>query len=143
LPTPPIRIDVSRCRECQACTLACSLYHEGACGPAVARLRVSKEMGPYTFDIRLCRHCDDPPCLDACPTGATSLDARGVVVIEEEECTACGACARACPYEAILHNAPEDRYLKCDLCAGREEGPLCAEICPVGALTFVPVEEEV
>ncbi len=141
--TTPIRVDSSRCRECQACTLACSLYHEGACGPAVARLLVTKKMEPYTFDIRICRHCDDPPCLAACPTDAMSLDARGVVVMDEETCTACGACAEACPYGAIFHHAPGDRYLKCDLCAGREEGPLCAEICPVDALVFVPAEEEV
>ena len=53
----------------------------------------SRATGP--FDIRLCHHCDDPPCLAACPMGAMSLDARGVVVIDEKVCTACGAHLRA------------------------------------------------
>jgi hypothetical protein len=39
------------CRDCQACTLACSLYHEGECSLSLARLRVSKDMENYRFSI--------------------------------------------------------------------------------------------
>ncbi len=140
-----IRVDSSLCRDCQACTLACSLYHEGACGLALARLVVTKDMARYEFDIRICRHCNEPEWLSACPAGAMSTDDRGVVMIDDEACIRCGACAESCPYDAILYHESEDRYLKCDLCAGRAEGPLCAEVCPVGALTMVVdnVTEEV
>jgi carbon-monoxide dehydrogenase iron sulfur subunit len=76
----------------------------------------------------------------ACPSEAMVLDDRGVVIILEGECDRCGACAAACPHDAIFYNEPQDRYLKCDLCAGREQGALCVELCPVQALTLVEAE---
>jgi carbon-monoxide dehydrogenase iron sulfur subunit len=106
----------------------------------LARLVVTKDMARYEFDIVVCKHCDEPDCMLACPSEAMVLDDRGVVIILEEECDRCGACAAACPHDAIFYNEPQDRYLKCDLCAGREQGPLCVEMCPVQALTLVAAE---
>lgn len=124
------------CRDCHACMLACSLYHEGACAVSLARLLVNKDMAKYAFDIHICQHCDDPACEPACPTGALCADERGVLVIVDDECTRCGSCAQACSYGAIFYSAERDKYLKCDLCAGWAEGPLCVAVCPVGALTL-------
>ena len=64
------------------------------------------------------------------------MDERGVVVMLDDVCDRCGMCASSCPYDAIFYYAPQDRYVKCDLCAGRAAGPLCVELCPVGALTM-------
>ncbi len=128
------------CRDCQACTLACSLYHEGQCNLGLARLVVTKDMAKYEFDVLICQHCDSPECVAVCPAEALLIDERGVVTIIDDECTRCGACETSCPYGAIFYNQAQDRYLKCDLCPNREEGPLCVEICPVGALTLVEVE---
>ena len=129
-------VNENECRDCQACVLACSLYHEGKCNPELSRVRVSKDMEKYEFQIRICKHCDPPPCYEACPCDAMHIDDRGVITIDDDTCTRCGFCAEACPYDAIFYNENDDRYLKCDLCAGREAGPLCAELCPVGALTL-------
>ena len=131
---PWLQGDSDLCRDCQACVLACSLYHEGRCGPGLARLAIEKDMARYTFTVTVCRHCVSPACMEACPAGALDLDDRGVVVLDDAACIRCGACMEACPYGAISYNAAADRYLKCDLCAGRER-PLCVEICPVGAVT--------
>jgi Fe-S-cluster-containing dehydrogenase component len=128
--------DPRLCRDCRACTLACSLYHEGICQPSLARLAVTKDMAAYEFHIAICQHCDPPPCLAVCAADAMRLDDRGVVLIDDEACIRCGACASACPYEAVFHQATEDRYLKCDLCGDRVGGPLCVAICPAGALTL-------
>ena len=132
-----IHTDAALCRDCQACTLGCSLYHEGECRLSLARLSVTKDMAKYEFNILICQHCDSPDCIAACPTeGAMLIDERGVVLIVDDVCLRCGACADSCPYDAIFYNEAEDRYLKCDLCTGREGGPLCIELCPVGALTL-------
>jgi carbon-monoxide dehydrogenase iron sulfur subunit len=136
-----IQVDAKLCRDCQACVLACSLHHEGECNLGLARLVVSKDMARYEFDIVICKHCDEPDCMLACPSEAMLLDDRGVVIILEEECNRCGACAADCPHDAIFYNEALDRYVKCDLCAGREEGPLCVQLCPVEALTLVGAEE--
>ena len=135
-----IQVDAKLCRDCQACTLACSLHHEGECNLGLARLLVTKDMAKYEFDIVICKHCDEPDCLLACPSQAMVLDDRGVVVILDDVCDRCGACAADCPYGAIFYYEAQDRYVKCDLCAGREQGPICVELCPVEALTLVEAE---
>jgi Fe-S-cluster-containing dehydrogenase component len=117
--------------------LACSLYHAGECNLSLARLVVTKDMARYEFQILVCQHCDSPDCLAACPSEAMALDDRGAVMILDEACLRCGACAAACPYHAIFYDEATDTYLKCNLCAGREEGPWCVQLCPVGALTLL------
>lgn len=131
-----ILIDPKLCRDCQTCTLACSLYHTGECNLGLARLRVTKDMARYQFDIVLCRQCDTPDCIAVCPNEAIRLDEHGAVILFEDECLQCGACEVACPYHAIFYNDSLGQYLKCDLCAGRADGPLCVELCPVQALTL-------
>ena len=130
------------CRDCQACMLACSLLHEGECNLNLARLSVNKDMAKYEFSLQICRHCDSPDCIEACPTDAMRMDERGIVIIQEENCMQCGDCADACPYDGIFYNESRDRYLKCDLCLDRDEGALCVQICPVGALILSGVEVE-
>jgi Fe-S-cluster-containing hydrogenase component 2 len=128
------------CRDCQACTLACSLYHEGECSLSLARLRVLKDMETYRFNIVVCRHCDEPDCMAACPNEALRLNDWGVPAIYREECLLCGACQADCPYDALFYDNRTGFYLKCDLCSGRDEGPVCAQVCPVAAITVEAVE---
>jgi Fe-S-cluster-containing hydrogenase component 2 len=132
-----IKSNNDNCRDCQACQLACSLYHEEECNPSLSRVLITKNMEKYTFNITICEHCDSPECVDACPSEALIIDDRGVVLFVEENCTRCGSCAEACPYDAIYYNEAQDKYFKCDMCKGREEGPLCTELCPVEALVLV------
>lgn len=128
-----------RCRDCQACVLACSLVFEDRCSPYLARLRIDKDMHKYEFGMTICRHCDTPACEAACPTAAISVDGRDVAILDDGECTRCGACAQACPHEALFYSSAADRYLKCDLCVGRADGPVCVQVCPVQALEVVRV----
>jgi anaerobic carbon-monoxide dehydrogenase iron sulfur subunit len=135
------------CRDCQACTLACSLYHEGECNLSLARLRVLKDMEHYRFNIIVCRHCptgtlrgDEPDCMAACPNEALRLNEWGVPAIFREECLLCGSCQASCSYDALFYDNRTGFYLKCDLCSEREEGPVCAQVCPVAAITVETVE---
>src|SRR3990172_2467528 len=69
-------IDLKRCIGCHACTVACKL--ENATPPGVFWTRVLEvETGKYPLAKRsfvpvLCNHCQDAPCLRACPSGATT-----------------------------------------------------------------------
>ena len=47
-----------------------------------------------------CLGCGD--CVDACQFGAISMDPQtGLPVVDQDKCTACGACAKACPKHII------------------------------------------
>ncbi len=96
--------DLRRCVGCQTCTAACK--HANATPPGVQWRRVlDTEFGEYPDVQRAfvpvgCMHCDEPPCRDVCPTGATTRRDDGIVAIDYELCIGCAYCAVACPYQA-------------------------------------------
>ena len=96
--------DLRRCVGCQTCTAACK--HANATPPGVQWRRViDMEFGEYpdvqrAFVPTGCQHCDEPPCLDVCPTTATKKRADGIVTIDYDLCIGCAYCAVACPYQA-------------------------------------------
>ena len=134
-----IRVREKSCRDCHACMVGCSVYHEKECNEDLSRVRVEKDMERFVFEIKICKQCKKPKCLAACPEDAIYADDKGVVHIVDEKCIRCGACAEACPFDAIFFSEVANRYIKCDLCNGREEGPLCVQLCPVEALRIVEV----
>jgi dimethyl sulfoxide reductase iron-sulfur subunit len=104
-------IDLDKCSGCMSCDVACK--RENFTPPGVHWSKVHiYETGAYPKSkLRslptLCMHCDEPACRKACPTGATSKRADGVVVIDNDRCIGCGYCALACPYEARALNRAE------------------------------------
>ena len=96
--------DLRRCVGCQTCTAACK--HANATPPGVQWRRVlDMEFGEYPDVQRAfvpvgCQHCDEPPCLEVCPTQATGKRADGLVTIDYDRCIGCAYCAVACPYQA-------------------------------------------
>ena len=48
----------------------------------------------------LCQHCEHPPCVDVCPTGASFKRADGIVMVDRHTCIGCRYCMMACPYKA-------------------------------------------
>ncbi|MEP7328808.1 MAG: 4Fe-4S dicluster domain-containing protein [Betaproteobacteria bacterium] len=97
-------VDLRRCVGCQTCTAACK--HANATPPGVQWRRVlDMEFGEYPDVQRAfvpvgCQHCDEPPCLDVCPTTATKKRTDGIVTIDYDLCIGCSYCAVACPYQA-------------------------------------------
>jgi len=138
-------IDVSRCIDCRACLVACSV--ENNVSMEHTRIWVhdlglmgefpdlSRKFMPYN-----CMHCDNPPCTEVCVSGATYKDPEnGLVLVDQEACIGCGFCVDACPYNARYLDSERGVVDKCTACVQRLEvgmQPACVATCVGGSRLF-------
>jgi len=98
-----------------------------------------KEILRTFFVPKLCNHCDNPPCVQVCPVGATFKSQDGVVLVDNDYCIGCRYCIQACPYGARFLNPQTRTADKCTFCYHRiTKGllPACVEVCPTQARVF-------
>jgi Fe-S-cluster-containing hydrogenase component 2 len=134
--------DQNVCAGCGVCEVMCSLYHGNTLGPALARSHIVRQPFTAKHSHNTCRQCFSPSCYFACPLKDKALcidGAIGTTYVNEDECTGCGICVGACPFDPprIKINTEKNVAFKCDLCKGRESGPICVEYCPFQALKIV------
>lgn len=103
----------------------------------------------------MCQHCEHPPCVDVCPTGASFKRADGIVMVDRHTCIGCRYCMMACPYKArsFIHEVVDTRLTRtprgkgcvesCNLCVHRRDkgtpSTACADACATqggGAILF-------
>ena len=95
------------------------------------------------FVPKLCNHCDNPPCAQVCPVGATFKTEDGIVLVDEYRCIGCSYCLQACPYGARYIHPSTRTADKCTLCYHRINkglAPVCVEVCPTQARVFGDLE---
>jgi Fe-S-cluster-containing dehydrogenase component len=135
MPRYAMVIDVERCIGCMACVIACKKENNVADGYFRTRV-VEETRGEFPYlrmELRseLCNHCENAPCIDACPTGASHRAEDGTVQIDKKKCIGCKACILACPYDA-RYSTPEGVADKCTFCEHRLQvgkKPACVETC--------------
>ena len=162
-------IDLKRCIGCYGCQLACKAEHGTPPGVYFARV-IKREEGSFPtvrqlFLPVLCNHCEDPPCVDACPTGASFKAEDGIVDIDADVCVGCRSCMMACPYTNRYFNDQAPHYfpqgmtpfeavrtqrhqqnvvMKCNFCRDRVRAgkpPACVANCPTVARTFGDLDD--
>ena len=140
-------LDLNACVGCAACAVACTMENSVPTGKSRLWIR-ERETGTFPnlaveFRPEACQHCQDAPCVGACPTGASYQTKDGVVLVDPRRCIGCSACIAACPYDArFMH--PGGYVDKCTFCnhrttVGRE--PACVETCPAGARFFGDLDD--
>lgn len=160
-------LDMSKCIGCYSCVVSCKMCY--GTRPGVDYNAVKKvEWNDYPnarqhYLPTMCMHCEDAPCVKACPTGATTQTPEGVVIMDYETCIGCGACVEACPYgQRHLVTDDETNYEgavapyeeesnerlnvveKCTFCYARVQNgaePMCASLCPAQCRIFGDVND--
>jgi Fe-S-cluster-containing dehydrogenase component len=172
-------VDAGKCRaDCTDCFTACHSVHNvpDIGNPkeevkwiwperfdhvfhAESHARIPEAMRTRPVPI-LCNHCDNPPCVRVCPTGATFRRPDGIVMMDSHRCIGCKICLAACPYGARSINFRNPRPFiarlnpefptrskgvieKCNFCEERlAKGilPACVMACQEKALVFGDLE---
>jgi len=152
-------IDTNKCSKgCDACVRGCKTEHgwgetetHSALEQQAQWIRKvdlrDKSTGYATSLPLMCQHCEHPPCVDVCPTGASFKRADGIVLVDKHICIGCRYCMMACPYKArsFIHEDLQDQLPvaprgkgtveSCTLCVhrvdrdGADAVPACAEAC--------------
>ena len=136
-------VDTRRCFGCHACEVSCKSENDVPLGKFI-RQTIYKDVGEYPKVARVflpmaCQHCEDAPCIKACPCGALHKEVGGTVAVDYNVCSGHGTCAEVCPYGAIYLDPVAKQAVKCHNCYHRLEHdmePACVPTCPSEALYF-------
>ncbi|MEE9388275.1 MAG: 4Fe-4S dicluster domain-containing protein [Paracoccaceae bacterium] len=156
-------IDVNKCAsDCTACVTACSDENgwENTGNPEtdaqwIRKVDLKDNKTGYEVSLPvMCQHCDDAPCVDVCPTGASFKRTDGIVLVDKHTCIGCRYCMMACPFKArsFVHEKVTDQKShaprgkgtveSCTLCVHRIDvggRPACVDACDAtghGAMVF-------
>jgi len=166
-------IDSTKCADgCDACVTACNRENgldlqekpEGEdtgkwdrqAAKWIRIVKVKDELTGHESRLpMMCQHCEHPPCVDVCPTGASFKRADGIVMVDRHTCIGCRYCMMACPYKArsFIHKVVDTKLThaprgkgcveSCNLCVHRRDNgkpsTACADACEAqgqGAILF-------
>ncbi len=163
-------IDANKCAEgCNDCVAACDKENglnlvdmpEGADESLWERQRPrwirqitlkDNLTGRLTSLPMMCQHCEEPPCADVCPTGASFRRADGIVMVDRHICIGCRYCMMACPYKArsFIHAEVAEKLThtprgkgcveSCNFCVHRLDNgqttTACQDACKHQAIIF-------
>ncbi|MFZ3384563.1 MAG: 4Fe-4S dicluster domain-containing protein [Candidatus Methanoperedens sp.] len=104
-----------------------------------------EELKKAYYVPKLCNHCDNAPCVQVCPVGATYETKDGVILVDYEYCIGCRYCIQGCPYGARYFNTEKGTADKCTWCYHRiTKGllPACVQACPTGARKFGDLKDK-
>jgi len=157
-------IDLTRCTGCRGCQIACKQWKKlpaeetenwgshqnpkdlsGTTLKLVRFEEVESDDGSlqWLFFPEQCRHCIEPPCLDAMTIPGSIIHDEETGAVVYTELTAKepdkDAFGMNCPYDIPRVNEETGQVVKCDMCIDRVKMgklPACVQTCPTGCMNF-------
>ncbi len=140
------------CTGCKACQVACKDKWDLQVGVTWRRVveynggdwalnpdgSYSQNVVDYYVSLS-CNHCQNPVCVQVCPTTAMHKRDDGIVLIDTNNCIGCRYCEWACPYGAPQFDSQRGIMTKCNFCYDALDAgdkPTCVAACPSRALDF-------
>jgi len=137
--------DYKLCINCHACEVACKEENGIDLGAKNHRLWIDADEpeGDFVnldrkkakFIQMQCQHCENAPCIKACPNNAIYRDDNGIVRLNKEKCDLSLYCMNACPYSARYVDEKNSITDNCIFCADTrlargETTTACQIACP-------------
>jgi Fe-S-cluster-containing dehydrogenase component len=143
-----IVFDQSNCVRSRTCYVACKV--KNGIPPSKKGYRrlsyLEYEEGEYPSVLRhfiplICMQCDDPICVQVCPTCALYKNDMGIILVDDEKCDGCGLCVVACPYGACYLDEDRGVVDKCDFCFEQGLRPACVDACQSKSIIFGDLDD--
>ena len=150
--------DSQSCIKCYSCVVSCSVENRARMqhsGSKDVMISSNEALNHYNYltvktseqgvfpnvksiaALKHCFHCENPKCMDICPTEAITKEATGAVLISERKCIGCQSCVDACPFDVPVFSKETGKTYKCIMCNDRLESGLqtaCSQACPSVAI---------
>ncbi len=129
-----IKINADKCNGCRSCEVICSSFHAkpkySSINPARSRIQIIR------FPLR-----DIWLPVFAGEYTKAECSGRDTYIIDGKEYNECDFCRASCPSRDRFTEPDSGLPLKCDMCEGEEEGPLCVRWCLNDVLIYEEREE--
>ena len=127
--------EMNKCLGCFACMNICSVVNKKNHSLIKSSIKVRSTGGMESrFIAVVCIGCEEPACMEVCPSDALGKRKGGGVTLDHPKCIGCRKCIEACIVRAVNYDEETNKPIICHHCG------MCARFCPHGCLQMVEVE---